>query len=229
MGGVRVRATTSAGLPPRPAAQTLRGTFRPDGVVLLELLVDWGTSLGSAAVPAEDGERVREVLTNWALQPQPQRLPRTQRRRPRDEDYGLEAEVVSIHGRNARAVSPWANSPARFARHFGAASAWPPEELEEFLRTLSHDVSRYFRAQRRRAAERLADGAYLPVLDAHLARCRDLAEDPRGYRVIEHTLVPIVEDEQYLRIVEDVEARRLFRELEDEIGRLYNRCMTVDR
>ncbi|MEE1619290.1 hypothetical protein [Brachybacterium sp. J153] len=39
----------------------------------------------------------------------------------------------------------------------------------------------------------------------------------------------IVEDEQYLRIAADARARALVRELEDEIWRMYGRCMSADR
>lgn len=67
------------------------------------------------------------------------------------------------------------------------------------------------------------------MLEAHLQQCRAFGADPHAYRRIEHTLVPIVEGEQYLRIAEDERGRRLFRELENEIWRLYGVCMSYER
>lgn len=128
-----------------------------------------------------------------------------------------------------RRVSRSAGHPERFARLFGATPVARSEELDAFTSSLARDIGRHLGIMRRRAAERLAGGAYLPVLEAHLERCRALGSDPRGYRLIEHTLVPILEDEQYLRIAEDERARRLIRELEDAVWWLYGRCMDVER
>lgn len=214
---------------PPPAAYALRATYRPDGVVLLELIENWYTSLGAAAAPAADAEQIRDVLTAWALRPTPQRSPRNVNRRTSAAWYGLEAEVVSVRRPGARTVSRSSDHPAQFARLFGAASAVPSEELDAFTRALARGVGAHLGIMRRRAVERLAGGAYLPVLEAHLARCRTLGADPRAYRLIEHTLVPILEDEQYLPIAEDSQGRRLFRELEEETHRMYGRCMDLER
>ena len=67
---------TSTALVPRPAALALRATYRADGVVLLELIEDWYTSLGAAAVLVGDAGQVRDVLTDWALRPTSQRSTR---------------------------------------------------------------------------------------------------------------------------------------------------------
>lgn len=56
-----------------------------------------------------------------------------------------------------------------------------------------------------------------------------LRPDSRAYRRLEHSPLEVIEDERYLRIAEDERARRHVAQLDNEVSRLYGRCMDIER
>lgn len=116
-----------------------------------------------------------------------------------------------------------------FGQMFGSTVPAGREQLEAFAARLARKISRFFRRAQAKARQRLAGGAYLPVLSANLGCLREMRSDPSAYRRIEHTLTAIVEDERYLRVAEDVRVRELVAAIDDELGYLYGRCMDLER
>jgi len=82
---------------------------------------------------------------------------------------------------------------------------------------------------RRKAAARLAGGAYAPVLEAHLAALRAVrrVEDQNYYETLKCGIGGIMQDEQYLLLSDDARARELYLQIQDEQTSLYNWYMDL--
>ncbi|GEK81408.1 hypothetical protein [Agrococcus baldri] len=219
----------------RTPAASLRVTFRPDGAALLELLVDWYTVLGAAECAVDDAEGIAKVLRSWATAAQPEARPRHVARpgaasSELRHDYGRGFAVTLVQAApRAASATAGRGDGERFVEMFGSEVPTDVGRVDAFVKQLAHAVGRCFRDARRSAEQRLAGGAYLPVLRTYLDQLRALGDDPSAYRRLEHTLVAILETERYLRIADDEGARRLVAAIDDEVSRLYGRSMDLER
>lgn len=214
--------------PARTGASNLWVTFRVDGTLRLELLADWYTLLGTTESHVDDADDIARTLATWALRPEAAPVPRFgsgRETRSRDLDVGL----LTASPRDRAALGGGRGDEAAFRELFGETPPGSAEQVETRCLRLARRLGTAFRRYRSLAGERLADGAYLPVLRTYLARCRGMGEDPRGYRLLEHSLLPILEDERYLRLADDEQARALVAEIDDEVSQLYGRCMDLER
>ena len=210
------------------AASNLWITFRADGTLRLELLVDWYTLLGVAECRVEDPEGIARTLAAWSLRPAAEPTPRfANGRATRSQDFGVGFLAASPHDRAA--LGSIRGRQEAFRELFGEPRPGSTEQGEADCRRMARVLVTAFLRYRAIAHERLAGGAYLPVLRAQLARCQALGDDPAGYRVLEHSLLPIREDEQYLRLAEDEQARGLIAAIDAEVARLYGVCMSAER
>lgn len=121
---------------------------------------------------------------------------------------------------------------ADFARLFPL----PPEDqverekvVERFARDLAFKAHLFFTRSQNLARERLAGGAYLPVLEAHLHRLQSVvdAADQSFYETLDQGVGAIMDGEEYLLVSDDPRARQLYLALVQERRHLYNWYMDL--
>lgn len=179
-------------------------TFRYDGAVLLELLADWYTVLATAESEVADTESNGRLLAAW------------------QGDAGLVRRKRRFAGPSLIRVQ------GDLSRDYARGLAVPMGE-GVVGPGLARELRVVFRRAQAKAEGRLAGGAYLAVLRGYVEQLRAMRDEPAAYREVEHTIVPIVADERYLRVAADDRVRELVAQLDDELGHLYNRWMDVVR
>lgn len=223
----------------RTPAVSLWVTFRSDGALLLELLADWYTMLGIAESHVEDTEGLATVLRSWAQGPRVEEPSRHyggagQRRADFAEfrhaySRGVPVAFVGTEYRDRSAMGGFYRDAELFVEMFGSQSPADERRLERFMARLAGEMGTFFRRARAKAEQRLAGGAYFAVLTGYLDELRARRSDQSTYRLLEHTLLSLIEDERYLHLAEDSRARELIATLDDEVSVLYGRYMDLER
>ena len=220
----------------RPAATDLLVRIRADGRVLLTLTGARGRVLCSAEVVAEETEQVAGILASWALSTgaaggcwDPELRQGDDAEFPRP--YGPGLVISQRHGLrwSSSGLTPGAADERLFETMFGPVHPTDQVALEMFCRRFAEELRRRCRSARSMAEQRIAGGAYLPVLDAYVEQLRALASDQRGYHRIPEALHRIMHDEEYLLVAEDRRARDLAEELREVRAVLYGQCQDLDR
>lgn len=223
----------------RTPAADLRMTFRADGALLLELLADGRAVLGIAESKVDDAGGIATILNSWARgqgeEEGLRRLPEPGHpyadvvTRRRDYSRGVTAGLLRRAGPHRFAIVGSQSDERLFAEMFGSLRPTDQARLEAFIARVTRGMNDFFRRARAMAAQRLAGDAYLAVLSDYLEHLRGISSDQSAYRLVEHTLVPLIEDERYLRLAEDGRARELVAEIDDVISVLYGQCMDLER
>ncbi|MBD8464841.1 hypothetical protein IFU30_01055 [Plantibacter sp. CFBP 8798] len=203
-------------------------TMLHDGRVLLELLADRSSVFSSAETRVDDHDRTSAIVREWVTAP----LAVPDRRGPhRPSPYrdGYTLVVSPGSTRDLAAFSTYGNSLlVDFGRAFGAApgAAGDPEPL---ARALPRDLAISFRRAQEKAAWRLAQGAYLPVLVGYLDELRAMTsiEEQYAYETTTAGVGGILDDERYLLVADDARARQVYLDLLAERSSLYNWYMDL--
>lgn len=219
----------------RIPARDLWVRLRADGRVLLELVGRRDVRLCSAVSIAEGAEEIAEILVSWACDaggPGGTWSP---------ELLQADAEAFSRRSHRALFISDQRNQewnrarllPAKdehgFAEFFGAVRPTDRAGCEEFCRKLADAVRTRCRSGLSLAEQRLAGGAYRPVLESYVDQLRGLASDQQGYHRVPKELQMLVHDEGYLFLAEDVRVRRLMAEFYEVLEVMYQQSQDLDR
>lgn len=94
---------------------------------------------------------------------------------------------------------------------------------------LASEMGTFCRRACAKAEQRLAGGGYVAVLAGSLDELRARRSDQSAYRLLEHTLPSLIEDERYLHLAEDSPARELVATRDDEVSVLSGRYMDLER
>lgn len=212
------------------AAASISITMLHDGRVLLELLTSDGRSLGASETHVDDRERTAGIVRNWVTGPRPE----AERRGPyRPGEYrdGYSLTISAVVTRDLTAFSQYGHSLiVDFTRAFGSSTS-PGGDPEPLANALPRDLAICFRRARQQSVWRIADGAYIPILAAYLAELRGMTSinQQNAYQAIAPSLGVILDDERYLLVAADEQARRLYLELLAERSSLYNWYMDLAR
>lgn len=203
-------------------------TMLHDGRVLLELLADYSSAFSSAETHIDDRDRTSAIVREWVNAPLA--VPdRRSSHRPSSYHDGYTLVISAESTRDLAAFSTFGNSlRVDFVRAFGAApgTAGDPEPL---ARALPRDLAICFRRAQEKAAWRIAQGAYLPVLVGYLDELRAMTsiEEQYAFETTTAGVGGILDDERYLLVADDERARQVYLELVAERSSLYNWYMDL--
>lgn len=220
----------------RLPATDLLVRIRADGRAFLTLTGARGRELCAAEVVAEETEQVAGILASWAMSAgaadgswnsEQRQGDGAEFRRP----CGPGLVISQRHGMqwSSSGLMPGVADERLFEGMFGPVPPTDQAALETFCRRFAEELRRRCRTALAMAEQRIAGGAYLPVLDAYVEQLRALAPDQRGYHRIPDGLHRIIQDEEYLLVAEDRRARDLAEELREVRAVLYGQCQDLDR
>ncbi|MBM7830606.1 hypothetical protein JOE59_001311 [Agromyces cerinus] len=215
----------------RVVPHSINITILHDGQVLLELLSDIRTSLAHAESQVFDQDHVFAVVSRWVAERSWQPTHRGTARASFAEKYrrGYELAVPGTERDLLRfRVSP-KGLAERFALAFSAGAESDDPRTEQFARDFARGLGIFFRRSKVLAEERLAGGVYLPILRSYLdhARSKVGEEDQNHHEVFSRGVGAIMDDERYLLLSDDDDARQLYAALESERSDLYNWYMNL--
>ncbi|MFB9309917.1 hypothetical protein BJY17_000629 [Agromyces hippuratus] len=201
-------------------------TVLHDGQVLLELLSDIRTSLALAESRAVDQDHVSAIVTGWVAERSWQPTPRGTARASFAEKYRA-GYALAIPGTERDLLRFQVSSRAlaeRFALAFSTGAEPDDPRTEQFPRDFARGLAMFFRRSKALAQERLAGGAYLPIMQSYLdhARAKIDEDDQDHHEVFSRGVGAIMADERYLLLSDDDGARQLYAALESERWDLYN-------
>lgn len=216
----------------RPTSLVL--TLRHDGALLLELLQGWYDAFDSTVTHADDQDRIRGVLRYWIAM-----TPTSAKRRstfPAWQEFGSDpAYRLTITEQPSAAARKLTFGTDSASRGFGKTLATGPTDptsraSQSFIDEVARGARRLFRTEQQRAEKRLAGGTYLPILEGYLEEMRsyvDVSDQDGAYDDVRAGIGAILDDEQYLTLSTDPEARALYAELLEEQSNLYNWYMDL--
>lgn len=142
-----------------------------DGRVALELMSDWYTNLDLQLLHVDDAAAISSLMQRWSAGEygEPQRQYIRQEAVP-----GItEAYKVEIGARPTSELQRFTNLPEKlcdeFERALIVASSERRSYAAEFASNLSSKMREFLAISQRKAEARIADGAYLKVLETYLA------------------------------------------------------------
>ena len=140
-----------------------------------------------------------------------------------------EANVVILSDQPNDSLRRFTEAPDPLCRSFDLAFGLTDTGEREaaagrFADDLARGMQKFVWRSRRKAATRLAGGAYVAVLETHLADLRGVRaiEDQNYYETLKWGVGGIMQDEQYLLFSEDSYVRDLYLRIQDEQTALYN-------
>lgn len=201
--------------------------FLPDGRVGLELIEGWYLSHDLRVADVEDLAETARILRRWSSGAHDKPAPRNESRAAFPEYR--DAYVVTLSETANDSLRRFAEAPEllsrAFALAFGSADSGDRSAASErFADDLAREMRRFVARCRRKAAARLAGGSYLAVLETHLADLRAVRaiDDQNYYETLKWGIGGIMQDEQYLLLAEDSDARDLYLRIQNEQRSLYN-------
>ncbi|MBA8991734.1 hypothetical protein FHW23_003012 [Curtobacterium pusillum] len=211
----------------RPTSLVL--TFRHDGMLRLELLQSWYDAFDVAVTHVDDQERIRGVLRWWIAT-----TPSAASRRstfPAWQEFGSgPAYRITITTRPSATARKLTHGTDAATEGFASTLAKGPADptsraSQSFIDGVARGAGQLFRTEQRRAQKRLAGGKYLNVLHGYLEEMRayvDVEDQQYAYDAVRTGIGAILDDEQYLTLSTDSEARGLYADLLEEQSNLYN-------
>jgi hypothetical protein len=214
----------------------IRVSLLPDGRVLLQLVGRLpGAVLATARCTVEDGALTAAVLRGWAESAIGSTLrllsPGIDAAAARTEFRGGYSLLIEGYA-SAEMLRFAPDLPSighRFGRIFRGAGPIQSDDVERFAADLPRAIRAFHRGARRKAAVRLADGAYASILRGYLERLRAYQEpeDQRVDRELQWDVGGIVDDERYLLLSDDAEVRELLHAIGAERAELYSWYMDL--
>jgi len=215
-----------------PTKLQIAMNFVHDGRVGIELMEGWYLSHDLQVAAVDDLPETARVVRGWAIAVPGTPVPRYESYRQFPESR--ESYVVILGAQPNDGLRRFTESPdhlcSRFELAFGSADSGEREAIaDRFADELALEMRNFVARSRRKAAARLAGGAYAPVLEAHLAALRAVrrVEDQNYYETLKWGIGGIMQDEQYLLLSDDARARELYLQIQDEQTSLYNWYMDL--
>lgn len=211
----------------------LTATFLHDGRFWLELTGGSDMVYAAGESHIDDIEHTASMITEWS---------QTEGLLPRHRSAGWTAERTARY-RDALIVS-LASPPtpigweirSEMQRHLDRLGASPIGDAigdrataAEPAAGLPATLRRAFQHYQTCAEDRVAGGAYLPALKYYLAvlRSKVAVEDQDYYRSYDNGVGRILDQERYLLLAKDDEARSLYAAIRDEAASLYQWYMNL--
>lgn len=217
----------------RPTSLTL--TFVHTGQVLLELKARDNKTLAYTELPVKDQDAVAKTVTDWAHTTFEPGLDRSEYRDQLTQSYDR-GYVVEVSGQNTAPLAQFSDASgalaSRFAAIFDEGTGSPDSvTLKDLSTQLAWDSWRFFRTAQLKCEQRLADGAYLPILEGYFKTMRSKkgASDQSFYEQWERSTGAIMAAERYLLLSQDQQARRAYRLIETERSALYSWYMELTK
>lgn len=202
--------------------------IRHDGRVIFELRTKGRKILANAEFQVEETAAIGDCLTGWANQATHDVLDTNQM--PIDVYWERHSGYqVLINGQDSAALHEFTSfSEAlgnRFREVFLDSDGTPnPITVRDLSRQIATAVRHFFRISQLRARERLAGGAYLPILEGYLEVMKSKVDevDQKYHDFWERGIGKIIFDESYLRFSENEAVRSTYSAILAEASDLYN-------
>lgn len=205
---------------------TIRLYFMYDGRLALQL-ANRGTTLDLRVVSADDTEAIAAVARDWIVNQPTEELSWSEFTR-RFPDHA-EACTVTIGPNPSTEMSRMSDESyvlaSRFASAFGSPQGADSEaEIRDFCQQLAQNAARFWRRGQSKAIARMANGEYLPILEAYVEWLSSIraAEDQGYYTKLDGGVGGILRDEQYLKLSPEPSVRELYAAFEFQEQQLYN-------
>lgn len=211
----------------------LTATFIHDGWFWLELTSGNDLVLAAGESHIDDGERTTSMITQWIeseeLPPRHRSSGWTSERTARYRDalvVPLVAPPTPLSGSIRSELQEHVDRLEAFALADATRDRTRAAELATGLPPALRDTFQHYQGC---AVDRIADGAYLPTLRHYLTdlRSKVSVEDQSYYRDYESGIGRILDQERYLLLAEDDEARSLYASICDEAASLYQWYMNL--
>lgn len=203
--------------------------FRHDGMLRLELAQGWYDAFDVAVTHVDDQDRIRGVL-RWWIATTPSAVSRRSTF-PAWQEFGSEpAYGLTITAQPSAAARKLTHGTDAATVGFAVTLAKGPTDptsraSQSFIDDVARGAGHLFRTEQRRAQKRLAGGNYLDILHGYLEEMRaydDVEDQQYAYDAVRAGIGAILDDERYLTLSTDPEARGLYADLLEEQSTLYS-------